>query len=119
MKPQRNNFPPDMLALLFQPLVVVALAIAFSFLFPIVSAVRHPTVGVWFTTFYVATAVSFIGALLLFLAKLPQYRAGIFWRVGSRHLPPFHQRLYRLAFLLLVPSCIALLTLILLAPRVR
>ena len=108
-----------MLALLFQPLIVVALAIAFSFLFPIVSAMRHPSVGVWFTTFYAATAASIVGALVLFLAKLPQYRAGIFWRVGSRHLPPFHQRLYRLAFILLIPSCIALLILIPLASRVR
>ena len=108
-----------MLALLIQPLVIAAFAIAFSLLFPIVSAVRHPSASGWFTTFYVATGASIVGALLLFFAKLPQYRAGIFWRIGFRHLPPFHQRLYRFAFLLLVPSCLALLILILLASHVR
>ena len=108
-----------MLAMLVQPLVIAAFAIAFGFLFPIVSAVSHPSASGWFTTFQVATGASIIGALLLFFAKLPQYRAGILWRIGSRHLPPFHQRLYRFAFLLLIPSCLALFILIPLASYVR
>ena len=119
MTPHRNHFPQDMLALLVQPLVIAAFAIAFGSLLPIIFAVSHPSASGWFTTFYIATGASVFGALLLFFAKLPQYRAGIFWRIGSRHLPPFHQRLYRFAFLLLVPSCLALLILIPLAPRVR
>ena len=119
MNSRWKHFPKDMAALLFQPLGCLTVAVTIGYVFRVVSAIRHPTVSGWLLTFHVATAVSIVGVILLLLAKLPQYRSGVFWRIGFRHLSPFHQRLYRLAFLLIVPSCLALLILIPLASRVR
>lgn len=53
-----------------------------------------------------------MGTVLLFFAKLPQYRAGDFLRVGCRHLPPTQQRLYRGAYWLIIPSLVVLLALL-------
>jgi hypothetical protein len=120
MSPRRNLFPPDLHILMFQPVLLLVLITALSsVLLPIINGIRHPSVNGWLTTFYIAASVALLGTALLFVAKLPQYRAGNFWQVGFRHLPPSHQRRYRLAFVLIVPSCLALLSLLALVARVR
>jgi hypothetical protein len=108
-----------MAVLLFQPIAVIVMMVALGLLFPFFNAVRHPTPTGWLTTLYVATAAAAVGIVLLFCAKLPQYRAGIFLRFGSSHLPLRSQRLYRLAYRVIIPSCVTLLILLAVASRVQ
>ncbi|RYD75035.1 MAG: hypothetical protein EOP84_18925 [Verrucomicrobiaceae bacterium] len=120
MSPRRNHFPRDLHLLIFQPVLMLVMMVALSsILFPLINGIRHPSPSGWLIAFYIATSAALLGTGLLFFAKLPQYRAGSFWRLGFRHLPALHQRLYRLAFLLIVPSCLALLLLLMLGARVR
>ncbi len=107
-----NWFPLDLAALLFSPIIIAAVALLMGSLFPVISWLRHPTPVSWLWALAIATGTSIVGVVLLFLAKLPQYRAGIFWRVGSQHLPPLQQQLYRASFWLIVPSVIVLLALL-------
>jgi hypothetical protein len=119
MSTHRGRFPPDMAVLLLPPIILVVMLVALSFLFPFFNAVRHPTPAGWLVALYLATAGATIGTILLFCAKLPQYRSGIFFRFGPSHLPLRSQRLYRLAYRFIVPSCLALLILLMIASRVR
>ncbi|MEP6671112.1 MAG: hypothetical protein ABJF10_18270, partial [Chthoniobacter sp.] len=108
----RHWFPLDLSALLSIPLVVLGISFLMGALFPAISWFRHLTGLPWLWALGIATGTSFLGTLLLFLAKLPQYRAGIFLRVGSHHLPPREQRLYRVSFWLIVPSIVVLFALL-------
>ncbi len=56
----------------------------------------------------VGFAVALAGTATLFRARLPLYRQGKFFLFGSRMLPPESQKLYRVAYALLIPSIIYL-----------
>lgn len=45
-----------------------------------------------------------VGAVLLFLARLPLYRRGIFWSIGPSQLPKKSQLLWKLAYFLFLPG---------------
>lgn len=119
MSSLRQHFPPDLLALIFQPVLILVVALGPGLLLSAITGLRQPSAFGWIAAFYAATSTAILGIVLLFFAKLPQYRAGSFWRVGFRHLPPSHQHLYRFAFLLIVPSCLVLLVLLPIAACVR
>jgi hypothetical protein len=108
----RNWFPLDIAALLSFPIIVLAVMVLMVPIFPVINWLRHPTASAWLWALALSTGASLFGIVLLFLAKLPQYRAGIFLRVGSHDLPPRQQRLYRLSFWLIIPSVIVLLALL-------
>jgi len=93
-------------------------AVICTFLFPVVAVLRRPTVDAWLNCVYGALLTAAVGTLLLFCAKIPQYRAGVFWRIGCSHFPPRSRQLYRLACLLIVPSCLVLIGLLLVAHRI-
>lgn len=86
-----------------------------TFLFPVFNWMRHPTALPWLWALAISTGAAIVGTVLLFLAKLPQYSAGIFFQVGPRHLPRAQQRLYRRAFWLIIPSLFVLLALLFVA----
>jgi hypothetical protein len=113
----RHWFPPDLAALLFSPIIMTAVSLLLGSLFPMIHRLRNPTPHAWLWALGIATSTSILGIVLLFVAKLPQYRAGIFLRVGSHHLPPRHQQLYRLSFSLIIPSVIVLSALLWAAHR--
>ena len=119
MNSSRGRFPQDLLIILLQPLLCIPIILLSGAMLPLMGAIRHPSSAGWLMAFEIATTTALIGTLLLFLAKLPQYRSRIFWRIGSRDLPPQHQRLYRLAFLLLIPSLLTLAALVPLASRIH
>lgn len=108
----RLPLSPDLAAIRSFLVIVLAVALLMEAFFPVIPWLRHPTALAWLWALGVATATSLFGLVLLFRAKLPQYRAGHFFRVGSRDLPPRGQRLYRTAFWLIVPSIIVLLALL-------
>jgi hypothetical protein len=108
----RNWFSPDLAALLSAPIIMGAIAVLGGWLFPVVNWLQHPTGLAWLWALGIATGTSIFGIVLLFLAKLSQYRAGAFLRVGCDHLAPRQQRLYRLSFWLIVPSVIVLVALL-------
>ncbi len=94
-------------------IILFAVAILSQFLFEIAIWFQYPTALSWLWAFGIAACVSVLGCVLLFLAMLPQYRAGVFFSVGSKNLTPRYQRLYRTAFWFIVPSVSLLLTLLL------
>jgi hypothetical protein len=108
----RNWFPLDLAALLFLPIIALGVMLLMERISPIINWLRHPTAFAWLWALGIVTGTSILGTLLLFLAKLPEYRVGIFFRVGCHHLPPPQQRLYRVSFWLIVPSIIVLLVLL-------
>lgn len=106
----RNRFPLDLSVLLFPiPFLIVSLLMAP--LFAIVNWLRHPTPSAWLWAVGIASCTAVFGTVVLFVAKLPQYRAGIFLRIGSQHLPIREQRLYLISWWLIVPSIFVLLVL--------
>ena len=111
MKP-RNWFPVDVAALLSFPITLLAVMLLMQPVFPVINWLRHPTPVAWLWVLGTATLSAIVGTALLFVAKLPQYRAGIFLRVGCHHLPPRHRRLYHAAFWLIVPSILILVALL-------
>jgi len=68
------------------------------------------------TLLAVACLGSLIGCVLLFLAKLPLYKKGVFFTMGRSMLPSRSRRLYCAAYFFILPS-IALLILIYLVLR--
>jgi hypothetical protein len=115
MTHRRGLFPRDLLALLLQPVLTVATALLLPFCFGVAQTIRHPVVSP--TAFHVATTGAIFGAVLLLFAKLPQYRAGVFFRVGYRHLPRHCQGRYQLAFIVIVPSILTMIVLVWFAVR--
>ena len=92
-----RHFPPDLLLASGVPIVFVAI---FS------SWLLSLHGNEWIIAFCVAVSVSLAGAALIFCAKLPLYRKGIFWTVGSSDLPQSSQSLYRWGIRLSVLGCI-------------
>ena len=119
MSTRPGRFPPDLAIFLRGPIIMAVIAIALGLLFPLFNLVRHPTPSAWLATFYAAFIGAALGVVLLFCAKLPQYRAGIFFRFGSSRLPPWSQRLYRLAYVFIVASCLILFMLLTNGSRIR
>jgi len=50
------------------------------------------------TLFILSLVLSLIGAVLLFLARLPLYRQRRFFTIGPTALPDSHRRIYRAAW---------------------
>jgi hypothetical protein len=108
----RNSFPSDWKVMLILQLSVPVVALLLGTVFVVLGWLSHPTAAAWLWAFGLATGVSLIGTALLFLAKLPQYRAGVFFCLGCRHLPPRQQRLDRTSFWLIAPSILVLAVLV-------
>jgi hypothetical protein len=72
----RNQFPADLFLLLPVPLIAIGFAsLATEAISPLISGFRHPTPTVWLWAVSVSLGASLLGAVLLFMAKLPAYRA--------------------------------------------
>lgn len=84
------RFPPDMGCLIVMPLT----AILAGMILPLMSAARRGDQ----TLFILSLAISVLGLILLFLARLPLYRQRQFFTFGSAALPESHRRLYHAAW---------------------
>jgi hypothetical protein len=81
-----RNFPADLLFASCLPTLLVAFATSWLL-------TLHG--WRWSVAFTAAILVALIGATDLFRAKLPLYRHGRFFTLGSRDLPPRSAALYR------------------------
>jgi len=59
----------------------------------------------------ISFAMLVLGAISLFVSRLPLYREGRFWTVGSKLLPPSARRGYRLAYWFIIPNVVFLVLL--------
>ena len=59
----------------------------------------------------VSFAMLVLGAVSLFVSRLPLYSEGRFWTVGSKLLPPSARRWYRLAYWFIIPNVMFLVLL--------
>jgi hypothetical protein len=98
-----RNFPPDMLVVSGIPLFAAILLTSVFF-----------NLAASYPRFTVETAllVAMIGAGLLFWAKLPLYRAGIYLSFGPRAIPESHRILYYWGIGLVLSGCLAVAMLI-------
>jgi hypothetical protein len=107
-KKNDSYFPPDMAVVcsfLFMILAVVFVSCGLSW------AKRGDT-----TLFQLAMFLGVVGAILLFVARIPLYRQHRFFTLGPRSLTGIYRKLYFTAYAFIVPS-IVLLVLLLLAFR--
>ena len=108
----KGYIPKDMAALLFPTLFGAVAAIGAGTLIVLANAPRwhsdYLTVG-----FAIASLAAMVGAVFLFLAKLAQYRRGVFFQFGCASESEAHrQNYYRWAYSLIVPACLALVLLL-------
>ena len=75
------NFPADMFVLSGAPIGIAALLFGYVF--------EHAQI-----TIVAAVSVACAGAGLLFAAKLPLYRAGVYFSFGPSAISPTHRFLY-------------------------
>ena len=88
-----RNFPPDLLVLSGLPFLAIALFSSWFF------GLRGTE---WIVAFLTAFLTSLVGATLIFRAKRPLYRKGIYFSIGSRALPEESRRVYARGLLLSV-----------------
>ena len=75
-------------------LLMIPLSLLAGLLVPAISSARRGDL----TLFILSLALSLIGVVLLFLARLPLYRQRRFFTIGSAVLPESHRRIYRVAW---------------------
>lgn len=86
-----KNFPPDLFLLSGLPFLAIALFSSWLF------GLRGDE---WIIAYASAFLVSAVGGTLLFFAKLPLYREGIYFSFGSRSLPDRMRVSYRRGMIL-------------------
>jgi hypothetical protein len=111
---QTKRVPPifhsDIPELLAVWLVIPAVGILCGMTLPLLYRIGC---GELIAPFWIALSVATLGVLLLFWAKLPLYRERRFFSFGSRSLPAKSVPIYRVAYVLLIPSVLFLLLLVL------
>jgi hypothetical protein len=93
-------FPVDMAALLGMPIL--------SILGILLTLQVHRTSQGDPTLLVVAVVMGLVGTCLLFAARLPLYRQRQFFSFGSRELDGRHRKLYKAAYVFIVPSIVML-----------
>jgi hypothetical protein len=86
-----KNFPPDLLIMSGLPFVAIALFVSWL-------SGLHDTQ--WIVAYFTAFLISAVGAALLFRAKLPLYRKGIYFSIGASALPEPMHAVYRRGMIL-------------------
>ena len=107
MNKRNSNWyvPADWLWHLGMLVIIPCVALLASFLLPV--AARLKTADV--TTLYASgVAAGVLGVLLLFIARLPLYRAHRFRTLGPRQLDRKHRRYYWLAYVAVIVSLLLL-----------
>ena len=82
---------PGMFVLILQPVLAVLFVLFFV-------SIVHLEYRLAIAVFACAVFSATVGAVLLFLARLPLYRQRVFFTFGSRLLDARHKRLYRMAY---------------------
>ncbi len=85
------------------------------FLFPIIFVFGETGANWAISQPHRAAMISFamlvLGAISLSVSRLPLYRQGQFWTIGSRLLPPSARKWYRLAYWFIIPNVVFLILL--------
>jgi hypothetical protein len=105
-KPNPNRYvPTDWLWHIGMLVIIPCVALMASILLPIVSLLKTADV----TTLYASgLAMGVIGVLILFIARLPLYRAGHLWTLGPRQLDRKHRCCYGFSYVLVAVSLLLL-----------
>jgi hypothetical protein len=95
-----RHFPPDLLAAFALPIVVTALAISW---------VMSLHGAAWLWAAGTSFSIAMLGAIFLFIAKLPLYRQGRFCTFGIQELPQSSHGFYRWGCRCAILGCILML----------
>jgi hypothetical protein len=99
-----NRISIDLYWTIFSPLVIASIAISAGIFLPVVVSVLKSDGYGLIANLIWCFVVAIIGSFILFLAKLPQYRSGDYWKIGCSHLHRVNRFLYWLSFCLTIPS---------------
>jgi dipeptide/tripeptide permease len=105
---KRNSdwyIPPDWFWYLGPFIVLPCIAVLASMLLPIVAKLHTADIRMLFG-FGLGAGV--IGAVLLFVARLPLYKQHRFWTIGPMQLDRKHRRIYWLAYAFILASLLLL-----------
>src|SRR5438045_2729502 len=97
---------PDMMTLVFSPIIVMGVALLTTSL--LWSVLRGGVLSV----FLAAVVAGVAGVALLFFARLPLYRRGLFFSFGPRLLDARHRKLYWRAYGLVALSVLVMVSLL-------
>jgi hypothetical protein len=97
-----RNFPADLLAVSGIPVVVVALVSCW------LMSMRGTT---WIVAATVSLIIAAVGAVLIFVAKLPLYRQRRFFTFGIREIPESRHAYYRWGCSLSIVGCVLMILL--------
>jgi len=102
---KRNSdwyIPPDWLLMLG---VIPCISVLAGLLLPLVARLKTAELR---TLYGFGLGAGVMGAVLLFIARLPLYRQRRFWTVGSEQLDRKHRRIYWLAYVFVAASLLLL-----------
>jgi len=97
--------PPDWVFLFSLQFFIPVIVILAGMLLPVLSFLKTTDAII---LFYTGLGTGVMGSLLLFLARLPLYRQHRFWTFGPSALPPFHRKLYWLAYVAIITALLLL-----------
>jgi hypothetical protein len=86
-------------------LIIPCVALLASILLPVIARLKTADIA---ALYFSGVAAGVLGVLLLFIARLPLYRARRFWTLGPRQLDRKHRRYYWLAYVAVTVSLLLL-----------
>ncbi len=86
---------PEALGLLSTLLLIPSIGVLAGILLPILDRLRNADSVALYS---IGVGAGVVGAVLLFIARVPLYRQGRFWNFGPRYLDRKHRRIYWLAY---------------------
>ena len=105
---KRNSdwyIPPDWLWYLGSFIVIPCIAVLAGMLMPIVAKLQTADMR---ALYGFGLGAGVIGAVLLFVARLPLYKQRRFWTIGPMQLDRKHRRIYWLAYAFVMASLLLL-----------
>lgn len=99
----KTNFPRDIMVVSGLPLIAMAM---------LTSGILFLQGTAWVVGYCLAVLTALIGAFLILKAKLPAYREGDFFTIGTRHLSQRDRNLYRSGIFLSCAGCLFCLLLL-------
>lgn len=105
---KRNDdwyFPPELGSGLFPFIVIACIAIMASALLPLLAQLKTSKIG---PLYGIGVGAALLGAILLFIARLPLYKQRRYLTFGPGQLDRAHRRIYWLSYIFILAGLLIL-----------